>query len=76
MLDSDKVLLEDCLAQLSRRKQPQLKLQQYPSGTHANSKTGPISVAASEHGSEASHEPNILPADWIQDAGLIVEQTF
>lgn len=76
MLDSDKVLLEDCLAQLSRRKRPQLKLQQYPGGTHANSKTEPISVAASEHGSEASHEANILPGDWIQDAGLIVERTF
>lgn len=76
MLDCDKVLLEECLAQLSRRKRPQLKLEHYPGGTQANPKTEPISYAGSEHGFDAGREANFSPRDWMQDAGLVVERTF
>lgn len=76
LLDCDKVFLEQCLAQISRRKRPQLKLEQYPGGLHAVSKTEPTSHVENEYAFGEAHEDILSPKDWLQDAGLVVERTF
>jgi len=76
LLDCDKVFLEQCLAQISRRKRPQLKLEQYPGGLHAVSKTEPTSHVENEYAFGEAHEDTLSPKDWLQDAGLVVERTF
>eukprot|EP00931_Biecheleriopsis_adriatica_P060622 TRINITY_DN36419_c0_g1_i1.p1 TRINITY_DN36419_c0_g1~~TRINITY_DN36419_c0_g1_i1.p1 ORF type:complete len:584 (+),score=113.31 TRINITY_DN36419_c0_g1_i1:43-1794(+) len=79
MLDSERALLESCLTKLSRRKRPQLKLEQYPVGC-IQMQPAPNAENSNEEEKGTSSEMHDftatgVPEGWA-DLGLVVERTF